>query len=43
MKAKARYERAREKYERKIHRLVPKIKALTDLRAELKGDRAAKG
>src|SRR3989304_1980278 len=43
VKAKARFEKAREKYERKIHRLMPKIKALTDLRAELKGDRGAKG
>ena len=42
-KAEARYERIKQKYERKIEKLLPKIKRLTVLRAELKGRRPTKG
>jgi len=43
VKAKRKYERIRAKYERKIRRLSPKIKALTIRRSEIKGERVAKG
>lgn len=43
VRARERYEKARAKYERRIDRLVPKIKALTTRRAELKSRRSGKG
>lgn len=42
-KAKIRYERRKAKSERKIEKLQPKIRTLTNLRAELKAGRTAKG
>jgi len=42
-KAKRKFERIRAKYERKIEKLQPKVKALTIRRAKLKGEGAAKG
>ena len=36
-KAKARFEKVKAKYERKIDKLQPKVKRLTNQRAELKG------
>ncbi len=43
VKARKKYEKVKAKVERKIKKISPKIKALTNRRAELKGDRAAKG
>ena len=42
-RAEARYKKVKEKYERKIGKVLPKIKRLTALRNELKGRPAAKG
>lgn len=43
VKAKRKYERFRAKYERKIKRILPKIRALTIRRSELKDRRVTKG
>jgi len=43
VKAKERFEKTRAKFERKISKLQPKIKRLTHLRAELKGEASTKG
>ena len=43
VKAKERYEKLRAKYDRRIDRIQPKIRSLTNLRAELKAGRTAKG
>ena len=42
-RAEARYRKVKDKYERKIDKLLPKIKRLTALRNELKGRPATKG
>jgi hypothetical protein len=43
VRARERYERLRLKYERRIERIVPKIRALTDRRERLKRGHAGKG
>ncbi len=43
VKAERRFDKTKDRYERKIEKLQPKIKALTLRRAELKGRGATKG
>jgi len=43
VKAEKKFKKTKAKYERKVEKLQPKIKALTSRREELKGRHAAKG
>jgi multidrug resistance efflux pump len=43
VKAEKRFKKTKSKYEHKLEKLQPKIKALTHRREELKGRGAAKG